>query len=136
MTPLPHWAEGSAAVLAVGGPHAIPISTALRAADDRILFALGARRRTLELLRDDPRAALCLMAEGAAFTAHGRATVIREPLEAVPLAALELRVETVQDHLADGRTEMLAAPGWRWTSEKAAGGDRAVREELRRLAAG
>ena len=98
---LPHWLEGSAAVLCVAGPHAIPVSTALRAGEERLVFALGVGRATLAKLRKDPGAALCLMAEGVAFTAHGRAEVIREPMEVGPLAALELRVEHVQDHLAD-----------------------------------
>lgn len=133
--PLPHWPEGSAGVLCVVGPHAIPVSTAVRAADDRLLFALGGRRGTLTRLREDPGAALCLMAEGVAFTAHGRAEVLREPMEVGPLAALELRVEHVQDHLADGRTEMLAPPAWRWRQEKAAEDDRGVRAELAALAA-
>lgn len=122
-------------MLCVAGPHAIPLSTALRAGEQRLVFALGGRRATLTRLREDPRAALCLMAEGVAFTAHGHAEVLREPMEVGPLAALELRVEQVQDHLADGRTEMLAPPAWRWRQEKAAEDDRGVRAELAALAA-
>ena len=132
---LPHWLEGSAAVLCVAGPHAIPVSTALRAGEERLVFALGVGRATLAKLRKDPGAALCLMAEGVAFTAYGRAEVIREPMEVGPLAALELRVEHVQDHLADGRTEMLAPPAWRWRQERAAEADNGVRAELAALAA-
>ncbi|MBA2581289.1 MAG: hypothetical protein H0V03_10695 [Thermoleophilaceae bacterium] len=132
---LPHWPPGTAAVLCVAGPHAIPVSTAIRAGDDRLVFALGRRRDALARLREDPRAALCMLAEGLAFTAHGEISVLREELERIPLAALELRVERVQDHLADGRTDMLGAAGWRWRGERDAEADRIVHEELAALAA-
>ena len=58
-------------MLCAAGPHAIPVSTAVRAGDDRVLFALGREREILRRLRDDPRAALLVMGEGLAFTAHG-----------------------------------------------------------------
>lgn len=132
---LPRWPLRTAATLAVAGPHAIPVSTAVRAGDDRILLALGGRRETLARLREDPRAALLVLAKGLAFTAHGRATVISEPLEASSgVVAVELRVDRVQDHLADGRTEMLAAARWRWHDERAAAYDRAILAELEALA--
>ena len=74
MDVLPSWPPGTAAVLCVAGPHAIPVSTAIRAGDRRVLLALGGRRETLRRLRDeDPAAALCVMAEGLAFTAKGQA---------------------------------------------------------------
>jgi hypothetical protein len=133
---LPSWPEGTAAVLCVAGPHAIAISTAVRAGDDRLLFALGQRRKTLARLRADPRAALCVLAEGLAITAYGTVAVVRDELERMPVTALELRVERVQDHLADGRTEMLTAAGWRWRAERDAEGDGLVRAELRALAEG
>jgi hypothetical protein len=60
---------------------------------------------------------------------------LREELCEVPaVAALELRVERVQDHLSEGRAEMLAAAAWRWAEEDAATADRAVVAELRELA--
>ena len=34
--------------------------------------------------------------------------------------AVELQVERVQDHLADGRTEILDGARWRWIDEEAA----------------
>ena len=90
------------------GPHPIPVSTAVRAGDRRIVMALGRRREALRRLRDDPTAALCLMGEGAAFTAFGRAAVVAEELEAADtVVAVALEVEEIQDHLADGRTEIL-----------------------------
>ena len=131
---LPHWPPGTAAVLSVAGPRAILVSTPIRASDERVLFALGRRRDTLARLREDPRAALCVLCEGLAFTAHGAVSVLAEELERVPVAALELRVELVQDHLADGRTEMLGAAGWRWRSERDEQAARAVAEQLALLA--
>lgn len=135
MAQLPEWEDGSAGVLCVAGPHAIPISTAVRVAADRIVFALGGRRDALIRLREQPAAAFCLLAEGLAFTAHGRARVLSEALESVPsIVAVELDVEQVQDHLADGRTEMLSGAAWRWLDDKAAASDPEIRAELKRLA--
>jgi hypothetical protein len=132
---LPDWEPGTPAVLCVRGPHAIPVSTATRASGSRIVFALARRRETLERLREHPAAALCFLGEGVAFTAHGEAAVVRESLDAAPhVAAVELRVSRIQDHLADGRTEMLVGARWAFTSEDAREADRGVRTELAELA--
>jgi hypothetical protein len=134
MDELPDWEPGTAAVLSVIGPHAIPLSTAVRTAPDRIAFALARRRETLARLRDDPAAAICLMAPGMALTAYGAARVVREELEASPhVAALELRVERIQDHLAGSRTAIDAPVRWRWTEDAAAEADAAVRAEVAAL---
>jgi hypothetical protein len=133
---LPDWEPGTAAILSVHGPHAIPVSTATRVSGDRLLFALARRRDTLERLRAEPAAALTVVAEGLAFTAHGFAAVVREEMLAAPaVAALELRVRRIDDHLEGARTEILAAPAWRWTTDAAAEADAAVRAELSELAA-
>jgi hypothetical protein len=137
MEELPEWEFGTAGVLCVAGPHPIPISTALRAGPLRVLFILGGRRATLARLRHDPAAALCLMGEGLAFTAHGRAHPRDERLESAPkVVVVELAVSRVQDHLADGRTEMLAAADWCWVDEDAARADEGIRDELAQLASG
>jgi hypothetical protein len=134
VTELPSWEAGTPAVLCVHGPHAIPVSTATRASAGRIVFALASRRETLKRLREDPAAALCLLGEGVAFTAHGEATVVKEELDASPhVAAIELRVTSVQDHLADGRTEMLDGARWSFTSDEAQKADAALRTELANL---
>ncbi len=131
MDDLPHWEPGTPAVLCAHGPHAIPVSTAVRASPDRIVFALARRRETLARLREHPAAAVCLLGDGVAFTAEGKATVVREELHASPhVAAIELTVTRVQDHLADGRTEMLDGARWRFTSDDAREADAALREEL------
>jgi hypothetical protein len=128
---LPNWEAGTPAVLCVHGPHAIPVSTATRTSGGSIVFALAHRRETLKRLRENPAAALCFLGEGVAFTAYGEARVVREQLEASPhVAAIELRVTSVQDHLADGRTEMLDGARWRLTSDEAQKADAAVRDEL------
>ena len=134
-TALPDWAPGTPAVLCVAGPHAIPVSSYVRAGDDRIVLALGARRDTLSRLRADPATAFCVLGEGVAFTAHCHAAVVRESLQAAAgNVAVELRVERVQDHLADGRTELLDGARWRWSDEEAAALQPRILEELRSLA--
>lgn len=76
-----------------------------------------------------------MLGEGFAFTAHGSARVLdRELVTAPAIAVVELRVERVQDHLADGRTEVLDGVRWRWREERWAEGDRALVDELERLA--
>jgi Pyridoxamine 5'-phosphate oxidase len=132
---LPHWEQGTPAVLCAAGPHPIPVSTAVPAGDDRILLALGSEREALRRLRADPRAALCVLGRGVAFTAHGAARVIAEELEAADtVVAVELSVERVQDHLADGRTEMLDGARWRWREERFADAEDTIVAELLRLA--
>ena len=131
---LPTWPPGTPALLCVTGPHAIPVSSYVRAGDDRIVVALGSRRETLARLRADPSAAFCVLGEGVAFTAHGRATVVRESLEAAAgNTAVELRVERVQDHLADGRTEVLDGPRWRWLDADAEALQPKILAELKTL---
>ena len=131
---LPKWDRGTPAVLCVAGPHAIPVSSYARTPDGRIVLALGSRRETLERLRADPAVALCVLAEGVAFTAYGRAAVVRDSMDAAPgNVAVELRVERVQDHLADGRTEILDGAQWRWVDEEAEALQPRVLEELAAL---
>jgi hypothetical protein len=131
---LPHWEPGTPAVLCAAGPHPIPVSTAVRAADHRILIALAESRETLTRLRADPRAALCVLGAGVAFTAHGRATLAAERLQSAErVVAVELRVEQVQDHLADGRTEMLDGARWRWREQRFADNERRIVAELEGL---
>jgi hypothetical protein len=134
MDELPHWERGTPAVLCVAGPHAIPVSTAVRGAADRVLFALGRERETLRRLREDGRTALLVMGKGLAFTAHGWATVVAEELESADtVVGVELHVVRLQDHLADGRTEILDGARWRWTREGLAETEEAIVAELDRL---
>ena len=135
MDELPHWERGTPTVLCAAGPHPIPVSTAVRADARRVLLALGRKREVLRRLRDDPSAALLVLGEGVAFTAHGRARVVAERMEtADSIVALELQVERVQDHLADGRSVMLDGARWRWATEEMARADEATFAELDRLA--
>ena len=131
---LPEWEPGTPAVLCVAGPHPIPVTTPVRRGPRRILLALGRRRETLQRLRDDPQVALLLLGEELAFTAHCRARVLEERLEGVDtVVAVELTVERVQDHLADGRTEMLDGARWRWCDESDGEAEDAIVAELERL---
>ncbi len=134
MERLPQWERGTPAVLCAGGPHVIPISTAIRVADDTIRFALGREREMLHRLREDGRAALLVMGKGLAFSAYGWAAVVAEELEvADTVVAVELRVERFQDHLADGRTEMVDGARWRWTDEQLAESEPKIWAELEGL---
>jgi hypothetical protein len=130
MDALPQWEQGTPAILIAAGPHAIPVSTALRRGDRRVVLALGRRRDVLERLRADPGAALAVLTAGAAFTAYGTARVVREELDCAPVAAVELAVDRVQDHLADGRTEMLGAATYRWLDGDAAAAEPQIWAEL------
>ncbi len=137
---LPEWCNGTVAILSTvdaGMPHAIPVSTAVRADPRRVLFALGRGRGSLARLRADPRAALALVgADDVAFTARGRAAVVVESLEGVgDVAAVALEVERIDDH-ARSEFEILDGVRWRWLDEAAQRGDAHVRAALRARASG
>jgi hypothetical protein len=134
VTELPPWPEGTAATLtttgADGAPHAIPVSTALRAGPRAIVFGLGRRRVSLENLRARPAVALCVLAAEVAFTAEGEASVVSE--DAAGVVAVRIEVARVCDH----RQAAFVVEGgvaWRWADEAAAARDVAVRDALRAL---
>lgn len=138
MEQLPEWEPGTLAVLATGGgfPHAIPVSTALRAGPRTVLLALGRRRESLERLRVDRRAALALHGPDLACTLYGHATLAEEPLrEAERVVAVRLDVVEIQDHRRE-TFAMVSPVGWQWTDAGAEARDARVRDGLRRLAAG
>ena len=98
MDELPEWEDGTVAILStIGGePHAIPVSTAVRAGPRRLLLALALRRRSLALLRAEPRVALTILAGGdVAVTAHWSCRRRRqEPMRASDgVAAVALDVD-------------------------------------------
>ncbi len=136
---LPEWEPGTVAVLSTAGaePHAIPVSTCVRAGDRAVLLALAVRRESLARLRADPRCALTLLAGGdVAVTAHGRATVVQEPMAVSDrVVAVRVDVERVQDH-GQPRFRLDAGVRWHWTDPDAERHDAAVREALAALAAG
>ena len=134
---LPEWSPGAVAMLGTGAgaPHAIPISTAVRAGDRRILMALAPRRESLARLRADPHAAFTLITRGnIALTAHGTASVVAESLPgAEGVVAVALEVEEIQDH---GQPTFVVVDGvrWHWTDAEAQRRDAAVRAALLALA--
>ena len=136
---LPAWTPGAVAILATvaesGQPHAIPVSTALAAGPTRVLVALASGRGSLRRLREAPRVALAVLDEAnVAFTAHGRARVVEDPLEGVDgVVAVAVDVESIQDH-RQPTFEVEAGVRWRWTDEAARSRDAAVRAGLQRLA--
>ena len=135
---LPDWTPGTVAVLSTGGgaPHAIPVSTGVRAGDRRVLVALARRRESLARLRHDPRCALTILAAGdVAVTAHALAWVVADPLEGADrVAAVALDVQRIQDH-GQPRFAIDAGVAWRWTDEEAQRRDAEVRAALKALAA-
>lgn len=134
MDELPQWEEGTPAIVCVAGPHAIPVSTAMRVSERTLRFALGSGRETLRRLREDPAIAVCILGDGLAISAYGLAEVVQDQLDVAPdVVAVELRVERVQDHLADGRTEMVDGARWRWVDPAMAESEPKIRAELLEL---
>ena len=135
---LPVWADGTVATLSTigDGPHAIPVSTGVRASDSQVLIALATRRGSLANLRAEPRVALTFLAEGnVAVTAHGRAEVVAETMQCSDrVCAVLITAERIRDH-GQPRFEIEAGVAWRWTEEDAELKDREVRAELNQIAA-
>ena len=132
---LPEWPEGTVLVLVTVGdrPHAIPVSTAMRAGARRVLLGLASSRGSLARLRRDPRAALAIAAAGdVAVTAYGTARVLSDDL-VQGVAAIEFFVDEIQDH---NRPTFVIEAGvrWRWTDAEAEARDAEVRRALARLA--
>ena len=126
---LPRWPDGTVAVLSTAGPHAIPVSTAIRADDDTIHLALAHKRDSLRRLREESLCALTILAAGVAVTAYGRASVVDDD-ERVTYVRLD--VDEVADH--DQPTfELDDGVSWHWTDDGAEDGDQQVRERLRSL---
>jgi len=126
---IPDWPPGTVAILTtVGedGPHAIPVSTAIRAGEAEVLLALGPSRGSLARLKADPRCALAVVAAGTAVTLRGRAT---SACEAAGTVAVRIAVEAVDDH--DQPTFAIhEGVRWEWTDDAAERRDAAVRQAL------
>ena len=129
MDALPHWPEGTVAVLTTHPAHAIPVSLALRAGDRSLVIGLAPRRRSLELLRADPRCAVTVLARGLSFTAHGRAVAFGEP---DPVVAVRIAVDAIADHNRP-TYEIRGGVRWDWTDESERERDAQVRAALREL---
>jgi hypothetical protein len=135
VTALPEWADGTVAILSTGAghPHAIPVSTGVRAGDRRVLLALALRRGSLARLREDPRCALTLLAQDVAVTAYATARIVEEPLAVSDrVCAVLLEVDEVQDH-DQPRFAIEDGVRWHWTDEEAAARDSEIRSHLRTL---
>jgi len=132
---LPEWPPGTVLILVSAGrpPHAIPVSAAVRAGPERVLLGLARSRESLARLRGDSRVALAIMGGGdVAVTVYGTAHV-RETDLTDGVAAVELRVERVQDH--NRPTFVIdSGVGWHWTDAAAQERDGEVRRALQRLA--
>jgi hypothetical protein len=133
---LPEWRPGTVAVLSTGAgpPHAIPVSTAVRAGPRTIVFALALRRESLARIREEPRCALTIMAGGdIAFTAHGRATIVEEPTAVSDrVTAIRIEVEVIQDHGQD-TFEIDDGVRWHWTDPESEQRDAEIGAALCRI---
>ena len=80
------------------------------------MFALALRRESLARLRQDPRCALTIMAGGdLAFTAHGPATIVEEPMAVSDrVTAIRVDVEEIQNHGQDA-FKIDDGVHWHWT---------------------
>jgi hypothetical protein len=132
---LPEWPSGTVTILSTGGgpPHAIPVSTAIRADPHTILLALGEGRESLSRLKADPAVALSIVT-GAdiAITAYGNARVVEGRLPG-GVVAVRIDVDRVQGHAAP----TFAIEGgvrWGWTDVSAEQRDAAVRAALLEIA--
>lgn len=130
---LPEWPDGTVIVLVTTGApaHAIPVSAAVRAGPRRALLGLAASRESLKRLRENGAAALLIMCEGTAVTAHGTARVVDEALTD-GVVAVALEVEDVQDHNRP-TFEILGGVSWRWADEEAESRDAEVKSALKTL---
>jgi hypothetical protein len=131
--PLPEWPEKTIAVLSTqnGEVHAIPITAPLRIGDRQILLRLKRCRESLSRLREHPKVALTIFAEGnLAFTARGPARVVQEPMLGSPMfAAVAIDVENIDDHR---QRELVVDSGVSldWANERT---QRFVQEHLKTL---
>jgi hypothetical protein len=87
-----------------GGPHAMPVATLVRDGESRILLALARDSGSLARLRESSHAAVAVLGgRDIAFTAFGRARVLREAMDDLPeFAAVELLVDSVVEDNAAG----------------------------------
>jgi hypothetical protein len=123
---IPDWPHGTVAILTTHGPHAIPVSTARRTGPSTVVLALAPGRGSLRRLREDPRVALAVIAEGVAVTLRGRATEVGD---AAGTVAVRIDVEAVDDH-AQPTFAIDAGVAWRWTDPDAERRDGEVRAAL------
>jgi hypothetical protein len=134
---LPEWRSGTVAVLSTGAgpPHAIPVSTAVRTGPRTIVLALARRRESLARVREDPCCAVTVMAGGdVAFTAHGRATIVEEPMSVSDrVTAIRIDVEAIQNHSQDS-FEIDDGVRWHWTDPEAEQRDAEIAAALSRIA--
>lgn len=119
-----------------GSPHAIPVSTGVRAGPRLVLIALALRRDSLRRLREEPRAALTILSAGdVAVTAHAQTRIVEDPMAVSDrVAAVALHVDRVQDH-GQPRFTIEAGVRWSWTDDESRERDAVIREALTRLGA-
>ena len=98
------------------------------------MLALARRRESLARLREEPRCALTVMADGdVAFTAHGHATIVEEPMTVSDrVAAVRVHVDAIQEHGQD-TFDIDEGVRWHWTDAEAERDDAEILAALSRI---
>ena len=134
----PRWEPGTVAVLSTGGgaPHAIPVSTGVRAGPRAVVLALALRRESLARLREDPRCALTILGRRRRRGHRAR------PGDASSRTRWRCRTtsprsaSTWRRSRTTARTRSRSTPAsrWHWTDEEAERRDAEIRAALAALA--
>lgn len=104
-----------------GGPTSKAISW-IFAVNSRLLrFAVDRHSRIVDNIKCNPRVAITLFASGTAYTVSGKASILQEVLEEVPisLTCIDVDIDTVKDAMFDG-ARISAEPEYENTYDKRA----------------
>jgi flavin reductase (DIM6/NTAB) family NADH-FMN oxidoreductase RutF len=82
-----------------GGPNISAISWVYASDEDRILFAVDNRSRIVKNIKNNPLVVMNLIANESTYSIAGKASVIIEKMEGVPLklALVEILIDEVRD---------------------------------------
>lgn len=103
------------------GPSSKAISW-IYAVNPRLLrFAVDQHSRIIDNIKRNPRAAITLFASGSVYTISGKASIVREVMEEVPinLSCIELNIDMVKDAMFDG-ARISVEPEYEKTYDKRA----------------
>ncbi|MDF2683235.1 MAG: hypothetical protein K0R47_4425 [Brevibacillus sp.] len=119
-----------------GSPSLSSLSWTYAASVDSIRFAVDNRSRILANIAKEPQVVLHLIGAGSSFAINGRAGLITERLEGVPLklAMVEITIEAVRDIMFYG-SRISVEPQYEKTYDKNAAAklDNQVMEALRNV---
>lgn len=118
-----------------GGPNICAISWILAKDEKTIHFAIDNRSRLIENIRKNDQAVVNLIANESVYSISGKADIIEEKIEGVPLklALVELKINEVRDVMFYG-SKITVEPQYDKTYDKVAAErlDKQVMEALRK----